>query len=282
VLKNGPVDLFFVEFAVNDDQDAAHSREACIRGMEGMVRQLRNQNPHADIVMTFFVNDQIRESLISGTEPLTPKSHTEVARHYNISTIHLAAEVSEQIKNNQLTWTVFGGVHPKPFGNRICTIMIEKLLNKAWGESGEPKAHPMPEPLSAYAYDKARFIPLSQATELKGFEISEPNWDSLKGGKRGRFLGIDLLHADQPGSRFHLKFKGRALGAYVLAGPDAGTVEVSIDGGAFESLDLYHRYSKGLHYPRTVVFAHNLDDVEHEAVVRVEKGAVRILGICGN
>ena len=34
VISKGPIDLFFLEFAVNDDQDAAHPREACIRGME--------------------------------------------------------------------------------------------------------------------------------------------------------------------------------------------------------------------------------------------------------
>ena len=32
VLDNGPIDLFFLEFAVNDDQDANHNRKACIRG----------------------------------------------------------------------------------------------------------------------------------------------------------------------------------------------------------------------------------------------------------
>jgi hypothetical protein len=38
VLDHGPVDLLFVEFAVNDDQDGHLSREECIRGMEGVVR----------------------------------------------------------------------------------------------------------------------------------------------------------------------------------------------------------------------------------------------------
>ena len=53
VLSQGPVDLLFVEFAVNDDQDAHHSRAACIRGMEGIVRQSRRHNPHMDIVITY-------------------------------------------------------------------------------------------------------------------------------------------------------------------------------------------------------------------------------------
>src|SRR4051794_1740285 len=32
VFGGGPVDLLFVEFAVNDDQDAHHARAQCVRG----------------------------------------------------------------------------------------------------------------------------------------------------------------------------------------------------------------------------------------------------------
>ena len=56
VLSQGPVDLLFVEFAVNDDQDANHTRVACLRGMEGILRQARRHNPQMDIVITHFVN----------------------------------------------------------------------------------------------------------------------------------------------------------------------------------------------------------------------------------
>jgi hypothetical protein len=48
VLDRGPVDLFFVEFAVNDDQDAHHDRRECIRGLEGIIRHVRQHNPAAD------------------------------------------------------------------------------------------------------------------------------------------------------------------------------------------------------------------------------------------
>ena len=38
VLNKGRVDLLFVEFAVNDQEDAQHTRRECIRGLEGIVR----------------------------------------------------------------------------------------------------------------------------------------------------------------------------------------------------------------------------------------------------
>src|SRR5258706_14209012 len=45
VLDKGPVDLFFLEFAVNDDQDAHHARRECIRGLEGILAHVRRHNP---------------------------------------------------------------------------------------------------------------------------------------------------------------------------------------------------------------------------------------------
>src|SRR4051812_25116320 len=51
VLEQGPVDLFFVEFAVNDDQDGHHTRTECIRAMEGIIRHTWRQNPQTDIVL---------------------------------------------------------------------------------------------------------------------------------------------------------------------------------------------------------------------------------------
>jgi hypothetical protein len=66
-------------------------------------------------------------------------------------------------------------------------------------------------------------------------------------------------------------FSGETLGAYVLAGPDAGTVEVSIDAGPFKPVLLKHAYSGGLHYPRTVILASGLADGKHTARIRLAK-----------
>lgn len=292
VLNQGPVDLFFVEFAVNDDQDAHHDREACIRGMEGIVQQLRAHNPMSDIVMTFFMNEQIMESLKQGVEPLTPKSHTEVAEHYNIGTIHLAAEAVEQIQKGELTWEIFGGVHPKPHGNRIGAIMIEKMLTKSWLDFPYNKRFPVrravPRPLLENSYTKGRFISINQAKNLKRFKVGVPDWKSLKGGKRKQFNELNILEATKPGSSFEIEFTGKAIGAFLLAGPDAGILEVSVDNGPFKSFDLYHRYSKGLHYPRSIAFFHDLSDGRHKAVFRISDKtssagtSVRIMELCVN
>ena len=70
VLSKGPIDLFFLEFAVNDDQDAGHSYDECIRGMEGIIRQVRNTNPSTDIVVTYFVNPKMLKQIQEGKKPV--------------------------------------------------------------------------------------------------------------------------------------------------------------------------------------------------------------------
>lgn len=289
VLSQGPVDLFFVEFAVNDDQDAGHSEAAAIRGMEGVIAQVRRHNPNADIVMVHFVNPSMLETIQNKQKPLSSSSHEQVARHYQVSTIDLASEVARLIQAKQLTWEQFGGTHPAPFGNGICAAMIEKLLTNAWRKSGEPVKHPVPaKSLDPHSFTKGRLIDIKNAKLESGWTISVPKWDDIPGSKRSRFTSIPMLTADAADAELELDFEGTALGVYIVAGPDAGILEVSIDGGPFQSYDLYHHYSKGLHYPRSVVFNSELKPGKHQAKIRVSektssKGhAARIMSFVGN
>jgi lysophospholipase L1-like esterase len=272
VLAKGRVDLFFIEFAVNDDQDAAHARRDCIRGMEGILRQACTAQPHMDIVVTHFVNPGMLAQLRAGKVPLAIAAHETALKHYNVSTIFLAREVADRIAAGTLTWKEFGGTHPKPAGNAIAAELIGHLLDAAWPKKlfRKPIAHAMPEkPLDAGSYFDGHFLsPAKSANDSWTWHV--PEWKKILGGFRSNpFGGMKLLTTEQVGKETTVKFKGRALGAYVLAGPDAGVLEVSIDGGDWKRVDLYHRFSRGLHYPRTVMFATDLKAGAHTAKLRL-------------
>ena len=274
VLSQGPVDLFFIEFAVNDDQDAGHARRECIRGMEGIIRQCRKHNPNMDIVVTFFVNPGMLEILQKGKTPVSMGSHMEVLEYYDVSTIHLAREAADQITAGTLTWKEYGGTHPKPPGNRIGADMIKTLLDDSWSnplsQSAKLTAHGIPEKqLDKGSYSNGHFQTLKTASTGSGWKVHKPDWKSIPGGKRERFTKIPLLCATEPGSKTTINFNGQAIGAYIVAGPDAGTVEASIDGGAFKDVDFFHRFSRGLHYPRTVMFAADLSEGDHVLKLRI-------------
>jgi lysophospholipase L1-like esterase len=274
VLSTGSVDLFFIEFAVNDDQDAGHARRECIRGLEGIIQQCRQHNPKMDIIVTYFVNPEMRDQLQAGETPLSIGAHAEVAEHYGVSTIHLAREVAEQISAQTLTWETFGGTHPKPAGNRICASMIDELFTNAWkkplGTEARAVPHQCPsKPLDEASYGRGHFISPENANTDGDWTWSVPEWKDIPGSKRGRFTEIPMLHTEKPGAELTLAFEGTAIGVYVVAGPDAGILEASIDDGPFKKTDLYHRFSRGLHYPRSVLFDADLKPRSHTLRVRV-------------
>lgn len=293
VLSQGPVDLCFVEFAVNDDQDAHHTRAECVRGLEGIIRHLRKHNPKAGIVVTFFVNPEMLAQIQRGETPLTIAAHRQVAKHYGVSTINLAQEIAEQIAAGKITWKQYGGTHPAPRGNRVCADMIDQLFTQAWREpqtidhkphfqgadasrrqppstSHKPQTtQSLPQPLDPLNYEHGRFLDLKEAKIKRGWTLCVPDWKSLAGGKRERFTHIPMLAATEPGAELALDFTGTMVGAYIVAGPDAGVVEASIDGGPFEPVNLYHHYSRNLHYPRTVLLGSELKPGKHRLALRV-------------
>lgn len=273
VFGDGIVDLLFVEFAVNDDQDAHHTRQECIRGLEGIVRHARVLNPNIDIVVTFFVNEGILKALQSGTTPLTIEAHAAVAEQYGVPTINLAKEVADEISGGTLTWKQYGGVHPAPFGNAICAKMIDELFTRAWSSpnaTDAPRApHPLPEPLDPLNYENGHFIDPKEAKIIAGWKLQVPDWAHLPGGKRDRFTKIPMLCATEPGAEATLDFEGTAVGAYIVAGPDAGIIDASIDGEPPRQVNLFATFSSGLHYPWTPMFATDLKAGRHTLRIRL-------------
>ena len=130
VLSHGSIDLFFIEFAVNDDQDAGHSKEACIRGMEGIIRQMRLKSPKTDLVVTYFVNPGMLEQLKQGKTPLPMAAHERVLEKYGVSRIHLARELAGQIKQGSFSWEKFGGTHPKNRETAFAPTCISKCSER--------------------------------------------------------------------------------------------------------------------------------------------------------
>ena len=276
VLAKGRIDLLFVEFAVNDDQDARHSRRGCILGMEGIVRQMRLRQPLCDLVVTHFVNPPMLQQIQSGQMPPSIEAHEDVLRHYNVSSVYLAREVADRIAAGKLTWAQYGGTHPKPAGNAVASGLIGELLGRRWAKplptnAAKGAALIPARPLDAGSFFNGHFLSPGLAKRGDGWAWHVPDWKKIPGSFRQTFARLKLLCGGRASDEVSLEFEGRAVGAYVLAGPDAGVLEVSIDGGEFESTNLYHHFSRGLHYPRTVMFATDLTAGKHSIRLRLAK-----------
>ena len=294
VLKNGPLDLLFVEFAVNDDQDGQGNTPAeCIRGMEGIIRHARLQNPNVDIVMTFFVNEHIIKSIQKGEQPVSIAAHEAVAKHYQVPTISVAKELTDEITAGTNTFQQYGGVHPGPAGQALCARMMDELFNRVWSAPLPATAQPVaqtlpPKPLDALSYFPAHFMDVKLAKIKKGWTVEVPNWEAIPGSKRSRYTKIPMLCATEPGAEVTLDFEGTSVGAFIVSGPDAGIVEASVDGGPFSPFNLFASYSGGLHYPWTVRLGTDLKPGKHQLTLRLSDKtaktghAMRIMEFCVN
>jgi hypothetical protein len=245
-----------------------------------------------DVVIVYFVNESLRDQFVAGRVPLTIEAHGQVAQRYGISTINLAREVAQQIAAGTLTWKQFGGTHPAPFGNAICARMIDELFGRAGqhplSAGATPEPHKLPQPLDPLNYSLGHFIEPGRAVVKQDWQLRVPDWKQLPGNCRERFRGLPLLCAETVGAELSLEFTGTTIGAYLLAGPDAGTLEARIDNCPATEVNLYHQFSAGLHYPRTVIFGTDLPPGQHVLTLRMDdktasKGhAARILQFVAN
>ncbi len=274
VLAEGPVDLLVVEFAVNDDQDAMHDRRTAIRGMEGIIRQVRERSPATDILMVHFINPALLEKAQAGKQAISVAAHEAVADHWNITSVNLPVALAKATADGTMNWEQYGGVHPNQDGYRWVTGFFTEALRQGWGD-GEPAteitAHASPEtPLDPASYGSVKNLDLARVAMLGGWTLGQVGKELLPVGSiRGDYLDRPVLRADEPGSMLYVEFMGRALTAFVLAGPDAGSVEVSIDGGDWKPVTLFHQHSANLNYPRSVVLADDLRPGFHQAALRV-------------
>ncbi|MBF0198934.1 MAG: SGNH/GDSL hydrolase family protein [Planctomycetes bacterium] len=266
VLSKGSVDLLFVEFSVNDDQDGVYSQKRAVRGMEGIIAQVRRHNPKSDIIMTHFVNEKMLAALRAGKAHGSHDAHAAVAVHHNIANNDLAQELADQVNAGTMDWKRFGGVHPNKTGNGMCASMIKNALLKEWSRplaaKFKPIDHSMVELKDAMSYLRGRFIPLSDIEMDDAWVVAVPKWKEVGGRVRGRFKESTMIHSSTIGAKLKVSFKGTAIGAYVLSGPDTGILRCSIDGKSPVDIDPIHKYS-GFHYPQTIMLFDDLEYVNH-------------------
>jgi lysophospholipase L1-like esterase len=266
VLSKGPVDLLFVEFTVNDDQDGAEYRNKGTRGLEGILVQTLKHNPYADIVITEFVNEYILASLMEGKPHSTHDAHVALAKHYNLSNNDLAKELAEQIKTKKVTWEMYGGVHPKKFGNTMCATMIENGFKEAWKSplptNYELKPYTEKKLVDEFSYVRGHYVSIDDIEMDKTWQVGVPNWKKIKGGVRPYFRNKKMISSSTVGGKLKISFSGTAIGAYILSGPDTAVLQCSIDGGRKVIIDPIHKHSR-FQYPETVMFFDDLENGKH-------------------
>jgi sialidase-1 len=272
VLSKGKVDLLFEEAAVNDATNGFDT-QAQVRGMEGIVRHARMANVAMDIVLMYFVDPDKMASYNKGAIPTEIRTHDAVALHYNLPSVNLAREVTDRINAGEFTWERdFKDLHPSPFGQNIYYRSIRKLLEACWNTldlQASPVAYPLPDPLDRFSYCRGAYLDIRLASALKGWSLVD-RWKPTDGKEtRKGFADVPMLVGEEPGASLELAFSGTAVGLCVAAGPDAGIIEYSVDGGPFKKQDTFTLWSKWLHLPWYYVLESELPAGSHRIRIRI-------------
>jgi len=271
ILAKGPVDLLFVEAAVNDTANTANA-DHMLRGMEGIVRHVRVANPLTDVVHLHFVMPAHMTDYSNGRTPVSIAQHERVADAYGNATLNLSLEVTERIAAGEFTWNEdFKDLHPAPFGHRLYASSIARMMERVFSGPlpAALRSHPLPELVDPLSYVRGRFASVAEVHIKSGFSL-EDSWKPADDkGTRPGFVNVPALVGSKPGAEFDFEFQGTGAGLFITSGPDAGQIEFSIDSGKYQTIDTITPWSRGLHLPWALILADGLSDGPHTVRVRI-------------
>ncbi|WP_139993344.1 SGNH/GDSL hydrolase family protein [Paenibacillus paridis] len=260
VMANGEIDLLFVEFSVNDGED----REESIRGVEGIVRQCRRLSPHADICLVYTAADKN----LSVDSPFNIAVHEEVASHYELPSINLAAGIRALIQKGEIRWEELAPdlVHPNDAGYAQYAVYVQAFLEEvlALPVSSSLSTMMLPTPLMEGNYEFGAMLDINHVEQQNDFKITEVKPEPLINWR----YGLEHLSTDKPDSQFSFIASGRSSGLLLLCGPDTGIFEYSLDGLTFHAVNLFDEWCLGAYRPIIAVFQLQPDVVSTRVIVR--------------
>lgn len=286
-LSAKPIDLLFVEFAVNDAGDRGES----VRAMEGIVRRARTANPDMDIAFIYTASEEGAARFLAEGVPQRNIAHHEiVAEHYGIPSVSIAQEVYGRIADGRLQWGRISedNVHPNDVGHALYAEWLWAFVQDALRCEAASGDRVLPPPLDEANYGNGALVHPHEAC-LPDTRGDEAAWTKRSGWTFERTcywkLPGDILYADGPGASLRFAFEGTAVGIALLAGEDSGDLEASLDGGAYEPVALFDETCLRFYRPKAVLLVEGLPAGRHALALRVRASqdarsqgcAVRIL-----
>jgi acyl-CoA thioesterase I len=251
-------DLVFIEFALNDANDAPETQEGVQRALEGMLRQLLIVPQPPEIVMLYATNAK-RAARVAWLDA--------IAAHYQIPAVNLHSEVWQRIEAGQLKpatlWPAAlskDGSVPGDEGHKLYANLITSFLDEQSKLDPTPLLKVLPSPLVS---DELNYGELKAIAEFKHDPAwrNEPNQD--------RALPAVLLSTDKPKAQLEMYFEGSVVGLSFRVGPDGGIFECLIDGkpapAPLNRIDCYD----GTAHIQTRLIPGGLGMNEHKLTIRV-------------
>ena len=257
VLSADP-DIVFVEFAVNDGQEADYKN-----AYESLVRTLLTQEKDIAVVLLFTVLD-------SG---YTCQEHmSKIGANYDLPMISVHDSVYEEIEAGRMTWQDYSNdqSHPNAYGHKCITDFVDNYYQKVLpvvAENVGEVSKELPDPVFSAKYMNMHYMDSAtmDGVELDGFEQYDTH-GSFHNGWMYRGTDGGSMKFTVECSVLEMVFKANNSDKY-------GTADIYVDGEKVKSV--VSKMSDGWNNPVTAYLLDNDSSAEHTVEIRMEGGVTQ-------
>ncbi|MEI3017758.1 MAG: SGNH/GDSL hydrolase family protein [Oscillospiraceae bacterium] len=257
VLSADP-DIVFVEFAVNDGQEADYKN-----AYESLVRTLLTQEKDIAVVLLFTVLD-------SG---YTCQEHmSKIGANYDLPMISVHDSVYEEIEAGRMTWQDYSNdqSHPNAYGHKCITDFVDNYYQKVLpvvAENVGEVSKELPDPVFSAKYMNMHYMDSAtmDGVELDGFEQYDTH-GSFHNGWMYRGTDGGSMKFTVECSVLEMVFKANNSDKY-------GTADIYVDGEKVKSV--VSNMSDGWNNPVTAYLIDNDFSAEHTVEIRMEGGVTQ-------
>lgn len=257
VLSADP-DIVFVEFAVNDGQEADYKN-----AYESLVRTLLTQEKDIAVVLLFTVLD-------SG---YTCQEHmSKIGANYDLPMISVHDSVYEEIEAGRMTWQDYSNdqSHPNAYGHKCITDFVDNYYQKVLpvvAENVGEVSKELPDPVFSAKYMNMHYMDSAtmDGVELDGFEQNDTH-GSFHNGWMYRGTDGGSMKFTVECSVLEMVFKANNSDKY-------GTADIYVDGEKVKSV--VSNMSDGWNNPVTAYLIDNDSSAEHTVEIRMEGGVTQ-------
>ena len=257
VLSADP-DIVFVEFAVNDGQEADYKN-----AYESLVRTLLTQEKDIAVVLLFTVLD-------SG---YTCQEHmSKIGANYDLPMISVHDSVYEEIEAGRMTWQDYSNdqSHPNAYGHKCITDFVDNYYQKVLpvvAENVGEVSKELPDPVFSAKYMNMHYMDSAtmDGVELDGFEQYDTH-GSFHNGWMYRGTDGGSMKFTVECSVLEMVFKANNSDKY-------GTAHIYVDGEKVKSV--VSNMSDGWNNPVTAYLIDHDSSAEHTVELRMEGGVTQ-------
>lgn len=255
LLSKNP-DFVFVEFSVND----FGSDEVKIsRYMDGIVRQIWNKNPQAEIAFVYTITREMAAAYEAGETPYTIVLHQKIAEYYGIPSVNVGIKLWQRVKNGEASWEelLTDTVHPTDKGYIIYADEIQKFLIEHLAEGNACRQ--LKAPFSPNPCEKGRLV--------DAWELQKEPWKKDSNSLSERYPR--MLVCNTAGAELEYSFTGTSVGFYWLIAPDSGDIEWSIDGSEPKRSSSWDKYALSFTRANYCILGESMEYGQHTLRIKV-------------